>query len=81
MAPYQNSDLSPSTLPPLPEGQLLDIMDEYGEALSPVNDARWWEAAVSDLDAVDLDDEDEEEEDEEDGEGGALTVCTGQLLP
>ena len=57
-------------------------MDEYGEALSPVNDARWWEAAVSDLDAVDLDDdEDEEEEDEEDGEGGALTVCAGQLLP
>ena len=47
------------------EGQLLEIMDEYGEKLSPVNDARWWEEAVSGIDAVDLDGDDEEEEDGE----------------
>ena len=49
------------------EGQLLEIMDEYGEKLSPVNDARWWEEAVSGIDAVDLDGDDEDED--EDGEG------------
>ena len=48
------------------EGQLLDIMDEYGETLTPANDARWWEAAVSQLEGEDLGEDDDE--DDEDGE-------------
>ena len=55
------------------EGQLLEIMDEYGEKLSPVNDARWWEEAVSGIDAVDLDGDDEDED--EDGEGHWVSIC------
>ena len=41
-------------------------MDEYGETLTPVNDARWWEAAVSQLEDEGLGEDDEEEEEEED---------------
>ena len=40
-------------------------MDEYGENLKPVNDARWWEAAVSDIEDVNLDEDDEDEDEGE----------------
>ncbi|GAX85282.1 hypothetical protein CEUSTIGMA_g12700.t1 [Chlamydomonas eustigma] len=50
------------------EGQLLGIMDEYGGSLTPMNEARWWEAAVSQLEDVELGEDGAEGEDVEDEE-------------
>ncbi len=60
-----------STGPSTPtENQLLEIMDEYGDSLTPVNDARWWEAAVSEIDGIDFGEDEDDEDVAEDEEGG-----------
>lgn len=53
--------------------QLLEIMDDYGDNLNPVNSARWWEAAVSELEGLELGKDDGDED-----EDGLLGVYRGK---
>ena len=72
------------------EEQLRSMMEQYGETLDPANNARWWEAAVAELDSAEAagllmeagaeeEDEEEEEAEEEEGEGegegAAVAMC------
>ena len=64
------------------------MMEQYGETLDPANNARWWEAAVAELDSAEAagllmeagaeeEEDEEEEEGEGEGEGAAFALCEG----